>query len=782
MPFTYRLEKGEPLTEQELDDNFRTVSSIAGKTADDIKQQVSSDLNLSKGYAESAENSAINAEQSANKLSPQTFESLRRSYAEAGYDLTGSFGSIVTITNDAQALLEKETSKAFKWTGALPKQVLESDNPVGSEWVSVSNELFRSILKSSDGAKNIGFIQSGSGAVPRDSLSKQREMVAPADFGAKGDGVTNDQTAFTAIDALPPVKTVDLLGLTYLVDTLPSNHEYINGFIKHSLDGYVYDANPVSLYDVGNRNVLLGGAGPSMPKWVKYRGPLLAYNVFGIGFEALHKNKSGRNLTAFGAGALHELENGRYNIAIGLESQYYCNSDDGASIRGCRNVSIGDNSLRFNVVGYSNCAMGRNASQVVLGNFNTHIGNGSVSGDAPLGLDDQTIVNTTPSSVSQSTVTGVNAGYYLSGGYGQCLFGYRAGYHLKSGVRNVAGGWLAMEETDKLCSYDGKVKSFVDLSGSYEISSGVITITIPSNSGIVVGGRVRAKLGSHEINYYQVSSVSGSDKVICQTSYVNISESGVVTISEIETLTDYGQQTVDCVAFGNHAMQYSEKCVNSVAHGAFAFRNLKSGQRDVACGSFAGVNMTSGSDTTLVGYGAGRYMWNGSDATSLTNVSILGANSSVSGDNQVQLGNSSTTTYVYGTVQNRSDARDKIDVEDTKLGIEFIMGLRPVDGRWNLREAYTTVGDACTLDEYRHDSGSKAGIRKHHWFIAQEVKDLCDKIGVDFGGYQDHKINGGCDVLSLGYDEFIPPTVKAVQQCWERMNALEERILKLESK
>ena len=46
------------------------------------------------------------------------------------------------------------------------------------------------------------------------------------------------------------------------------------------------------------------------------------------------------------------------------------------------------------------------------------------------------------------------------------------------------------------------------------------------------------------------------------------------------------------------------------------------------------------------------------------------------------------TTYVYGTVQNRSDSRDKADVRDTVLGLDFINKLRPVDFKWDLREQY----------------------------------------------------------------------------------------------
>ena len=38
-----------------------------------------------------------------------------------------------------------------------------------------------------------------------------------------------------------------------------------------------------------------------------------------------------------------------------------------------------------------------------------------------------------------------------------------------------------------------------------------------------------------------------------------------------------------------------------------------------------------------------------------------------------------------------------------------------------------------------------------------------DELGVDFAGYQDHSLNGGCDVKTLGYQEFIPVLIKAIQ-------------------
>ena len=59
---------------------------------------------------------------------------------------------------------------------------------------------------------------------------------------------------------------------------------------------------------------------------------------------------------------------------------------------------------------------------------------------------------------------------------------------------------------------------------------------------------------------------------------------------------------------------------------------------------------------------------------------------------------------------------------------------------------------------------------------------MADRLGVDFGGFQDHTVNGGCDVQSLGYDEFIAPLIRAVQQLAAKNEALESRLAALEGR
>ena len=80
--------------------------------------------------------------------------------------------------------------------------------------------------------------------------------------------------------------------------------------------------------------------------------------------------------------------------------------------------------------------------------------------------------------------------------------------------------------------------------------------------------------------------------------------------------------------------------------------------------------------------------------------------------------------------------------------------------------------ESVKLDNITHD-GTHTRTRYHHGLIAQEVKDVIETSGVDFGGFQDHSLSGGQDVLSIGYDELIAPMIKAIQELTGRINVLE---------
>ena len=256
----------------------------------------------------------------------------------------------------------------------------------------------------------------------------------------------------------------------------------------------------------------------------------------------------------------------------------------------------------------------------------------------------------------------------------------------------------------------------------------------------------------------------------------------------------------NAVILGDRASYLNSELEKSVVIGSLAGANKASKSlSDVFVGYYAGraVAEAGSKQCVALGEGALANMETGLDPASstLTNAIAIGAWSRVSGNNQCQLGSSSVSTYAYGSVQDRSDERDKTDIRDTLLGLNFIKALRPVDFRWDYREDYTEIQYPDGNEEentpvlIRHEKdGSRKRTRFHHGLIAQEVKSVMDDLGVDFGGYQDHKINGGADVLTIGYAELIAPLIKAVQELAQnettllsRMTALEQRLAALEA-
>ena len=263
-------------------------------------------------------------------------------------------------------------------------------------------------------------------------------------------------------------------------------------------------------------------------------------------------------------------------------------------------------------------------------------------------------------------------------------------------------------------------------------------------------------------------------------------------------------------AVGSSALGSNTTGASNTATGLNALFSNTTGNSNTATGRNALFNNTTGNRNTAIGFEAGRLKQDGTDASDFNNCSYIGNIARCSASDQVQLGNSATTTFAYGAVQDRSDARDKTDIRDTLLGLDFVNSLRPVDFRWDYRDdyfnkeeyqedevrtrkienaAYTVDGDEPEFIEEEYTEtvtkerlvpvtkdGSRSRDRFHHGLIAQEVKAAADAQGIDFAGYQDHSVNGGLDVLSIGYTEMIAPLIKAVQELSAENAELKKRL------
>lgn len=253
------------------------------------------------------------------------------------------------------------------------------------------------------------------------------------------------------------------------------------------------------------------------------------------------------------------------------------------------------------------------------------------------------------------------------------------------------------------------------------------------------------------------------------------------------------------IAIGQDAFKDSTTGQYSVAVGQGAGENKTSGFGNVFVGNYAGENNGGGNSNTFIGTEAGRqnsgtrntYIGQGAAQSgsgsfntvvggqagtvvggsrnvligheagfivSGTNNIILGDGSTPSTNNisnEVTLGNSSISTLrcQVTSITSLSDARDKKDVEDANIGLDFINDLRPVKFVWDTRD------------------GAKKDI-KEVGFIAQELDEVQQKHGVE-----DHLqlvLKNNPDKLEASQGKLIPILVQAIKDLKKEIEELKK--------
>lgn len=467
---------------------------------------------------------------------------------------------------------------------------------------------------------------------------------------------------------------------------------------------------------------------------VTYGAQPIRENLLAISSIADNSNMDMGNAYSHGAGNASKLS--WANVGFGPYSLATLTT-------GYRNTAFGVNCLPSVTTGYANIGVGQGAGYgTTTGNANICVG-----WEAGFGINGDNNVFLGVGSGSSATTPDNNTGcgtetlQQLRTGSNNTALGFNAMHQMYDGADNIAIGYNAMvyagQEAGAGCN--GNV-----VLGSYAMGQAAGG-THTGNNNVVIGNLAGNSLIGDScvaIGYQTMAKgiQTGKVKSIAIGYQVNVNPAAGI-----------GGM---CIGIGDGAMDNT------------------TGDGNIAIGSATLYDNTSGTYNTALGYRAGTT----GGTTTYTNTTVLGANALVTGSNQVQLGDAATTTYAYGAVQNRSDARDKAEVRDTILGTEFIMALRPVDFKWNYREDYFETykeqtgvdknGEPITVMKRRSlpQDGSKTRSRYHHGFIAQEVKASIDKLGIDFGGYQDHALKGGQDVKSVGYEEVIAPLVKAFQE------------------
>ena len=207
------------------------------------------------------------------------------------------------------------------------------------------------------------------------------------------------------------------------------------------------------------------------------------------------------------------------------------------------------------------------------------------------------------------------------------------------------------------------------------------------------------------------------------------------------------------IAVGRNAAAATTTAVANTAIGTSALSGAITTGGGTAVGGDS-LKTTTGTNNTAIGYGAGQTLTTG---TNNTLIGYAAAPSAVAVSNEMTLGNSSVTTLRCNdtSISSLSDARDKTNVQDIPLGLDFVNQMRPVSFDWDRRD------------------GSYKG-KKDFGFIAQELKEIQDNTA-----YADHmRLVGDNNPEKLEADPMktYPVLVKAIQELSAKVEELQTEI------
>lgn len=258
----------------------------------------------------------------------------------------------------------------------------------------------------------------------------------------------------------------------------------------------------------------------------------------------------------------------------------------------------------------------------------------------------------------------------------------------------------------------------------------------------------------------QVNNENGNDNTsLGYLSLYNLTDGHENTAIGSSSL--YSNQGYYNTAVGHRSSYKNFSGIFNVAVGCSTLFYNASGDCNIGIGAKVLVYST-GSYNTAIGYNSGSLVSSG------TNLVLIGSESEPSTGsaiNQVTLGNSQITSLRCNvqSITSLSDARDKTEIVDLPLGLEFISKLKPRKFNWDKREWY----DDNIPDGTRMQETPTAG------FIAQELDELQRSENADWLNLV-LKDNPG--KWEATYGNLLPVMVKAIQELKKENDELKSQI------
>ena len=466
-------------------------------------------------------------------------------------------------------------------------------------------------------------------------------------------------------------------------------------------------------------------------------------NNVAVGSNSLGAEVAGQFSVAIGANALAAQTSSTstdvHNVAVGLNSgisvtsginNVFMGSFSGDAVTDADfNVAIGTYALSSNVLGSQSTALGHAAlfSQnptTATNMFNTAIGN-EAGNDVTTGI--------------QNTFVGALAGDAVTAANQNVAMGYSALTSDTLGSKSTAVGYAALNNQNLTTATDA-FNTAVGSSAGVSMTTGILNVFVGANAGDAMTDA-------------DGNTAVGANSLTTDTMGLNSTAVGVTALHNQNFTT---------------ATQASNTAVGSAAG-----YSITTGTKNVIMGHLAGDNMTTGSNNVVLGYNSGL------SATDTAQVIVLGSGVTSQPANNFTFGFGATDSNIaFGatSITAPSDVRLKEDIQDEKIGLDFIKDLRPVTFRW--KKAKDIDPDMRTHDP---DSDERVMNGKYnHGFIAQEVKEVIDSYSDIKDGFDMWSADPTDGRQRIGEASLMPIMVKALQELSAKNDALEARIATLE--
>jgi hypothetical protein len=282
---------------------------------------------------------------------------------------------------------------------------------------------------------------------------------------------------------------------------------------------------------------------------------------------------------------------------------------------------------------------------------------------------------------------------------------------------------------------------------------------LPQSAGIVNvnGANIEAGNQSYYIGSADRPAAANRCIIIGENAGTNITGQSNIAIGHLSgsDLTS-GQSNV---LIGSSTGRFSTTTIGSTFVGHTAGQLVETGSGNTFIGHQAGYNTgTYQWLNTFIGFAAAGNIPGGGSFTG-QNTTCIGAAaspSSTTASNEFTLGeNINVLRCAATTITSTSDARDKKEIEELPVGLDFIKELKPVKFVWNDR-----------------DNEAKRDI-KDFGFIAQDLKKSQEDAELEDTLKLVYESNP--EKLEASYGKLIPILVKAIQELSKELEILKSK-------